>query len=75
MRLLNRLIPFLIAGILLVAMAFGLVLLAYLFLIGAVTGLILFVISWIRERFFSTRKTKPTQPSGRVIDSDEWRKL
>ena len=75
-RLINRLIPFFIAGIFLVAMAFGLVLLAYLFLIGEIAGMILFAVASIRERFFSPKKkVKPPQPSGRVIDSDDWRKL
>ena len=76
MRLINRLIPFLIAGILLAAIAFGLVLLAYLFLIGTVAGMILYAVAWVRERFFTPKKpARPPKTSGRVIDSDEWRKL
>lgn len=75
MPLLNRLIPFVIAGIMLAIFAFGLILLAYLFLIGTVLGIILFAINWIRARFVKTTKKKPLKPSGRVIDSDDWRKL
>lgn len=75
-RLFNKLMPFLIAGIMLAVMAFGIVLLAYLFLIGTVIGMILFAINWVRERYFSPpKKEPPRQPSGRVIDSDDWRKL
>ena len=75
MRFLNRLIPFLLAGIFLAVMAFGLVLLAYLFLIGTLVGMVLFAVSWIRERFFTPKKKQPLQPSGRIIDSNDWRKL
>lgn len=75
MNIINRLKPFILAGILLVALALGMVIFAYLLLIGAVAGLVLFVISWIRERFFHPPEIKPKQPSGRIIDSDDWRKL
>lgn len=76
-RLLNQLVPFILAGIALVAFAFGIVLLAYLFLFGAILGFILFIISWIRNRFFPpktiTRDTR--KKSGRIIDSDDWKEL
>lgn len=76
MNFINRLKPFILAGILLAVLAFGLVILAYLILIGAAAGSVLFIISWIRERFFRPReKKKMPQPSGRIIDSDDWRKL
>lgn len=75
MPIFNRLKPFILAGILLVVLAFGLVILAYIMLIGALAGLVLFAISWIRQRFFQTHEKKPPQPSGRIIDSDDWRKL
>ena len=38
-----------IVGIILVVLAFGLVILAYIMLIGARAGLVLFAISWIRN--------------------------
>lgn len=75
MHFFKRLTPFIIAGIMLAVMAFGMILLAYLFLIGTVIGMILYAFNWIRERYFTPRKKQPRQPSGRVIDSDEWRKL
>lgn len=75
-RFLNQLIPFILFGIAIVAFAFGIVLLAYLFLFGAIVGFILFLISWIRHRFFppKTLTKKPSQ-SGRIIDSDDWKKM
>jgi hypothetical protein len=75
MRFLNRIIPFLIAGMILVMLAFGMVLLAYIFLIGTVVGIALFAVSWIRERFFTRPPKPPAQKQGRFIDSDDWRKL
>lgn len=75
MRFFKRLVPFIIAGIMLAVMAFGLILLAYLFLIGTVIGMVLYAFNWVRERYFRPPNKQPRQPSGRVIDSDDWRKL
>lgn len=75
-RFLSQLIPFIFIGIAIVAFAFGIILLAYLFLIGALVGLILFSISWIKEKFFPRKvSTQPKKHSGRVIDSDDWKKM
>lgn len=76
-RLINQLIPFFLAGIAIVAFAFGIFLLAYLFLFGALIGLVLFCLSWIRKQFV---KSKPPMPikrpkKGRIIDSDDWKQL
>ncbi len=77
MKLTNRISPFIVAGIAIITLIFGMVLLAYLFIIGAAIGIVLFVINWVRENFFRNKKVKrsPKQPSGRIIDSDDWRKL
>lgn len=75
-RLLNQLTPFLLIGIATVAFVFGLMLLAYLFLFGAIVGFILFLINWIRHTFFTPKSKTPTKKShGRIIDSDDWKKL
>lgn len=76
-RFLNQLIPFLLAGIAIVAFAFGIMLLAYLFLFGAILGFILFIAAWIKQKFFPPKTIiKPTsKKSGRTIDSDDWKKL
>lgn len=76
MSILSRLYPFILAGIVIVAFSFGVLLLAYLFLIGATIGLILFIFSWIRDRFFTSRHRHKQPPKrGRIIDSDDWRRL
>ncbi|RDI46520.1 hypothetical protein [Aquicella lusitana] len=76
-RFLNQLIPFLLLGIAIVAFVLGIMLLAYLFLFGAIVGLILFVIAWIRQKFFPAKTVARTKKrtSGRIIDSDDWKKL
>jgi len=70
-----KLIPFIIAGIAIVAFAFGLLLLTYLLIFGAIIGLILFTVSWIRRKFFASKHmTKPTtkqSEKGRIIDHDD----
>lgn len=75
-RFIRRLTPFIMLGIIIVFFAFGLVILAYLFMIGAIVGLILFLISWLRIKFFPTKTpVKRKKKSGRIIDSDDWRIL
>lgn len=76
MPIIHRLIPFIFLGIALVAFAVGIFILSYLLLFGALVGLILFTITWVKELL--THKKKPEQPKkikGRVIDSDDWKKL
>jgi hypothetical protein len=76
-RLLSQLVPFLLLGIAIVAFAFGIMLLAYLFLFGAIVGLILFIATWIKQKLFPTKTlTRPHRiKRGRTIDSDDWKNL
>jgi len=75
-RLLSQLIPFIVIGIIIVTFAFGIILLAYLFLFGAIIGSILFLISWIRHKLFPPKTLTPTQKkSGRIIDTNDWKEL
>jgi hypothetical protein len=75
-RFLKQLTPFIILGIVLIALAFGMILLAYLFLFGAILGGILYLIRWIQLRFFPSKtRDKAAQKKGRIIDSNDWKKL
>ncbi|MBX3708381.1 MAG: hypothetical protein KIT56_01965 [Gammaproteobacteria bacterium] len=75
-RFLSQLIPFVLMGVAIVAFAFGIVLLAYLFLLGAIIGFILFIMTWIKNKFFRpTTIVKTKKTTGRIIDSDDWKKL
>lgn len=74
----EKLVPFLLLGMAIVAFVFGLLLLTYLFLFGAAVGLVLFLITWIRQRFFGKKEVisyKVTRKKGRVIDSDDWKSM
>lgn len=72
-KILQRLMPFIFLGIALVALAFGLVLFAYLFIIGAFVGVILFLIAWIKRRFFHHSLPVKKNKKGRTFDADDWR--
>lgn len=74
MRILFRLPPVLIICLLIIVMIFGMVLFAYLFLFAAIVGIIFYLYNWVRIRFF-TPKQPLQRPAGRIIDSDDWRKL
>ena len=75
-RFLSQLIPFILFGIAIVAFAFGMMLLVYLFLFGAMIGLVLFTITWIRNKFFPPKTLiKRPKKTGRTFDSDDWKKL
>lgn len=65
-----RLIPFVLLGMALVAFAFGIVLFAYLLLFGAIVGLVLFVIAWIRDKLMKSKRKQVTKTSHRTIDHD-----
>ena len=68
--------PFITMGIIIVFFAFGIVILAYLFMIGAIVGLILYIISWLRNKLIPRKiPAKHKRKSGRIIDSDDWRVL
>lgn len=74
-RFLNRLVPFFLAGIAIVAFIFGIMILAYLFLFGAIVGFILFFANWLKNKFFPTKSHYPAKHhSNRIIDADEWKK-
>ncbi|HSW69162.1 MAG TPA: hypothetical protein VLI69_03245 [Gammaproteobacteria bacterium] len=73
-NLFQRLMPFLFLGIMLVVLVAGLILLSYLLIWGAIVGLVLFLIAWIREKFFPTRqltKSDKKRTSNRIIDHED----
>lgn len=70
-KLYIRLLPFIFLGIALVAFIFSLMLMAYLFIFGAVVGLVLFSIAYIKQRFFASREISIPKKQGQTIDHDE----
>ncbi len=69
-----KLVPFILFGIAIVAFAFGLILLMYLLVFGAIVGLTLYVIAWIKDKFFPSKQMtayKRKEKQGRTIDHDK----
>lgn len=72
----SRLIPFILFGMGVVALAFGIMILAYFLFFGAIIGLILFFFTWLKERFFTKKTTVQTKKkTNKIIDSDDWKEL
>lgn len=68
-----RLLPFMFLGILLVLVVVGIILFSYLLLFGAMIGLILFVVAWIKGLFLPNKQKCPRgyqKKQGRIIDHD-----
>ena len=70
--LLERLIPFLFLGILIVLGIVGFILFSYLLIFGTLVGFVLFSIAWVRGLFSRKRKTLSARQKkeGRIIDHD-----
>jgi len=67
----QRVMPFIAFGIILVLLVAGLVLLSYLLVFGALIGLVLFGIAWLREKLFPSKNITTDLKRGRTIDHDE----
>lgn len=68
-KLLSAFIPFLILGIMLVAFVFGIILFSYLLIYGAIVGIVLFSLLWLKEKLFPAKKSD--NKSGRIIEHDK----
>lgn len=74
----SKLSSFIGMGIFLVLLVIGIIFFSYLLLVGAIIGLVLFAIAYIRAKFFLRKANfqtkhakKNQQASGRVIEHDE----
>lgn len=72
-KMLAKIVPFLFLGMMLVILIVGFILLSYLLIWGAIIGLVLFLIAWVREKLFPSRQLTKTDKStsGRIIDHDD----
>jgi hypothetical protein len=71
--LLAKVWPFIALGITIVIFVAGIVILSYVLIFGALIGLILFAIQWLRNSLFA-KKTPPPEKvehKGRIIDHDD----
>lgn len=72
-KLINGIVPFIVLGIIIVIFVFGIILLSYLLIFGALVGLVLFLIAWVKEKFFPSKHmttTKNKKP-GITIEHDD----
>ena len=76
-NLIAKLIPFILVGMAIVAFSFGIILFIYLILIGTAVGAVLFFIQWIKIKIFQKKHVKSSTKAkkGRIINSDDWRRL
>ncbi len=77
---LGRLVPFIGMGIFIVLIIVGLIFLSYLIVIGALIGFVLFVLAYLKNRFFPNKypTTKSQQSEdqshhGKTYDHDEFK--
>lgn len=76
-NLLRQLSPFIVLAAVLIIFSFGIVILFYALLASFIISLVIFAINWLQNRFTNhkPKSTKTKQKQGRVIDSDDWRRL
>ncbi len=69
----QRIIPFIFLGIFIVLLVVGFIIFSYLLIFGALVGLVLFVLNWLREKLFPQKELKLPEKKrkGRTIDHDE----
>lgn len=75
-RFIQQLFPFVLLGFAITAFVFGIFLLAYLLMIGALVGLTLFSLNWIKNKLFPPKMpSRVKKQPGRVIESKDWKEL
>ena len=67
----DSLVPFLIIGVSIAVFVALMVLLSYVILWGLLIGGILWVVLFIKEKLFPSKKPRPEEKKGRIIDYDE----
>lgn len=72
---LQRLFPFITLGIVLLVVAFGIIIFAYLFVFGTLFGIILYLGNTIKNKISTKQAQSRTkrQTAGRIIDSNDWK--
>lgn len=75
-RFLQMIFPFAMLALVIIFFLVGIVVFAYLFLIAFVVITIVYIASAIQKKWFvSKKRTETKKPSGRIIDSDDWKQL
>lgn len=75
-KILAKITPFLAMGIFILLLIIGIIALSYLFIVGAIIGLILFAIAFIRSKFIRKSQNKnnkfqdANEHEGRIIEHE-----
>jgi hypothetical protein len=69
-NLIGRIVPFIFLGIMIVIFVLGLILFSYVLIVGAIIGVALFFIAWLKEKFFPTKEIQKP-PRGRTFEHDD----
>lgn len=77
--MLARIMPFIGLGLFIVLLVFGIVFISYVLFFGAIVGLVLFAIAWVRTKLAERNavnispqgQQQQHQHQGRVYDHDE----
>jgi uncharacterized membrane protein SpoIIM required for sporulation len=70
----QKIVPFIFLGVMLVILTFGIILLSYVLILGAIVGFVLYVVARIKEKFFPSKhiiKTDNSNKSGRTFEHDD----
>jgi hypothetical protein len=71
MSFISRIMPFVVLGIMLVVLVAGFVLLSYLLVFGALVGLVLFAMAWLKEKILPPQKLPAAKREGRTFEHDD----
>ncbi len=70
----QKIVPFIFLGIMLVILVFGIIILSYVLILGAIVGFVLYIIARIKEKFFPSKhltKTGFSKKPGRTFEHDD----
>jgi hypothetical protein len=68
-----KIMPFIVLGITLFILIAGIIILSYVLIFGALIGLILFAVNWLRDKLSPKGPpvSKKVEKEGRIIDHDD----
>jgi len=69
--MLARIMPYIGLGLFIVLLVAAIIFLSYLFIFGAIVGLILFVIAWVRAKLGNKQSPAVQAHQGKIYDHDE----
>lgn len=72
MRLLEKILPYIILGITIALLILALVVLSYVIFWGILLGLLIYGIAWVKNKFFTPKsQSLNEETSGRIIEHND----